>query len=947
MKIRILQLLLTLLTGIMPAHASALIVSGRVIDGADNEDLTGATVRVLSMPDSAFVSAASAMKRVSRDGEEEVTSVFTVSIPSAASSYLLEISMAGYDKKYLTVNAAPGEGKTKRIDLPPIALMRTPHALGEVTVTSSRIKFFNRGDTVEFNADAFQVADGSMLDALVSQLPGVELRADGQIYYNGKYIESLLLDGKHFFNGDNQLMLENLGAYSVKDIKIYDRMGDASEFAGRDLGADKELVMDVRLKKEYSTGLIVNAEGGVGTDSRYLGRLFGMWFKTDTRLALYGSVNNLNDDRKPGRADSWSPADMKSGVSRVTTGGFDYSVDKKLSGIKAGGNIIVKHTDTKDYTATDRTNFLVGGDTYDRILRHSRLRNLSLVTKHNFYIKRRVFDLTVEPTVSYGRKNNRTTTAAITAAHYLGDISFGQLDDMSQSGSMLTDYINRYVDDNLLKGNTLTGGVTANSRIKTGGSANILRIGMNGNYTTFKDDRFSRYNLIYADEPDRSVSYDRYYRNHPNRNSNIGATVGYNMAVAEGVSLEVSYRYGYSRGRTTSELFNIDTDHPLSLGTLQSMSEFLSVLDRNNSYVSHTRTIGHTLSPFMVFERGNISGQINVPVTMSGSRLLYERGSIDTTIVRHTALVNVSNTFVQWRSPDKTKKVELMYDMTSDAPDLVNMVDMTDATDPLNIYEGNSVLRNSHRHSFNLSAEFMTPAKRLMQFVTVKYSFIDDALSKGYTYETATGIRRFRTYNVDGNREGSAAYGIGIQFGPRKSMSLQSLTTGSMVRSVDLVGDNDRAPVPSKVLSRGLNEVLRFSYGVGSHQIGLNADVTFRRYSGMASMSTWTHKYGVTGLINLTRDLQLSTDLSVFIRDGFADATLNSTDWVWNARLSYSMLKGRLVAMIDGFDMLHNLSNVTYAVNAQAKTETYTNVLPRYFMAHVQWRFNRQPKKKR
>ncbi len=58
------------------------------------------------------------------------------------------------------------------------------------------------------------------------------------------------------------------------------------------------------------------------------------------------------------------------------------------------------------------------------------------------------------------------------------------------------------------------------------------------------------------------------------------------------------------------------------------------------------------------------------------------------------------------------------------------------------------------------------------------------------------------------------------------------------------------------------------------------------------------------------------------------------------------MLKGSLVAMLDGFDMLHNLSNVTYSVNAQARTETYVNVLPRYFMLHIQYRFNRQPKKR-
>ncbi len=33
-------------------------------------------------------------------------------------------------------------------------------------------------------------------------------------------------------------------------------------------------------------------------------------------------------------------------------------------------------------------------------------------------------------------------------------------------------------------------------------------------------------------------------------------------------------------------------------------------------------------------------------------------------------------------------------------------------------------------------------------------------------------------------------------------------------------------------------------------------------------------------------------------------------------------------------------------MNAQGRTETYTNVMPRYVLLHAVWRFNKQPKKK-
>ncbi len=158
-------------------------------------------------------------------------------------------------------------------EMPVTILERAPHQLGEVQVVASKVKFYHRGDTLVYNADAFQLAEGSMLDELIRQLPGVELNKDGEIKVNGEKVETLLLNGKHFFSGDNKLMLENLGAYTVKDVEVY-RGQTALEKWVNDPNAQKHLTMDVKLKKEYSHGYLLNAQAGYGTEERYLGRLF-------------------------------------------------------------------------------------------------------------------------------------------------------------------------------------------------------------------------------------------------------------------------------------------------------------------------------------------------------------------------------------------------------------------------------------------------------------------------------------------------------------------------------------------------------------------------------------------------------------------------------------------------------------------------------------------------
>lgn len=66
---------------------------------------------------------------------------------------------------------------------------------------------------------------------------------------------------------------------------------------------------------------------------------------------------------------------------------------------------------------------------------------------------------------------------------------------------------------------------------------------------------------------------------------------------------------------------------------------------------------------------------------------------------------------------------------------------------------------------------------------------------------------------------------------------------------------------------------------------------------------------------------------------------------VWNAQLSKSILHGRLTFSLVGYDLLGQLSNITYTVNAQGNTETWRNVIPRYAMLRVSYNFNKQPKK--
>ena len=67
--------------------------------------------------------------------------------------------------------------------------------LKDVVVKATRVKIVFKNDTVVYNADAFNLPNGSMLDELVRQLPGVKLTDTGEIFLNGKKVDKSVVAG--------------------------------------------------------------------------------------------------------------------------------------------------------------------------------------------------------------------------------------------------------------------------------------------------------------------------------------------------------------------------------------------------------------------------------------------------------------------------------------------------------------------------------------------------------------------------------------------------------------------------------------------------------------------------------------------------------------------------------------------------------------------------------
>lgn len=950
-----------------------LYLSGRVKESLFKTDLTDAKVIMYNSDGTPrdTVTADQGIK-FTRDGEMIKMSMFGFHVGRNDSTYVFDVICEGYQPQTITYTVKDLGSREFDREIPTIFLTKAPKQLKEVQVTATKIKFYNRGDTIVYNADAFELAEGSMLDALIAQLPGTELEEGGQIKVNGEVVESLLLNGKEFFDGNNELMLENIGAYTVKNIEVYNGQNRKEKFLN-DLTAPKHLTMDVKLKKEYNMGWIINAQGGYGTEDRYIGRLFANWFNSTSRVTLVANFNNLNDNRKPGKNDSWTPERMPSGKLEYRMAGIDYDIESVDEKNAINGNLIFEQNIANNRTSVSRTLFLPGGNNYDNSFSSSRARDTKLTTRHTGYLRIGKEDnINVGMTVDarYRKKDNTEAAVSATFDTEQEDITMKAIEAIYSDGTpeRLDAIINRSITRSDGSSKDIDLRVTPFAYYKLPKSDDGFSLESYFRYDNSKEELWKDYTINYGNNPVPANKLRQYFDNRPNRSITSINNLTYRMQLNEYMRLSLNYEYRFMDRDKDSYMYALDRLADMGVyGVIP--SGYLSSFDPSNSFTSRLIENKHSFQP-------TLSGYVKLPneahlnflarpnISLKHEHLDYWRQD-ETYRVRKSHVTVEAGRYDAYiflscspykvegrRGSNYRHQFQYFFRITPKTPDLIDMVDVVNDADPLNVTEGNPNLRTEYNFFHELIWDF-TPniSTPLSNQVHLTYNHTSNALTRGYTYDTSTGVRHIMTYNVGGNSSMTAGDYFKVQFGDKKQFSLSSNTSATFARYCDMIGTDLAVPTPSKVNSTLLNESANLQWQLGKQQLSLNASVTDRHtYSsqeGFSSINATHFNYGVSGQFKLPAGFGIGTDFTFYARRGYGVKELDTTDAIWNMRVTYNPPRcKRWVFMVDGFDMLHQLSNVNYAVNATGRTITYTNALPRYILFSAQYRLNIQPKKR-
>ena len=842
--------------------------------------------------------------------------------------------------------------------------------LDEVVVKATKVQMVYRGDTLVYNADAFNVPEGSMLDALIRQMPGVELRDNGEIYVQGRKVDFLTLNGNDFFRGKSQVMLDNLPYYTVKNIEVYEKQTEKSEWLGT-ADAPKDYVMDVVLKREYRKGYLANLQTGAGTEDRYAAKAFGQRYTDHSGINVFFNGNNINELDSPGSKGEWSTAKaQREGVADMKKGGMSLSVNDKDKRWTEHMNFEISGIRQHKETRSSTEHFLPEGNEFSRDISNQRYRDFQMGGSNTFTLKK-PFWFRNQLGVYYGHNTSRGLERY---GRFTQDPSWiggpvVVLDSAFRySPELMRVLVNIRNDDN-------TGSETSWwAEYKPTISYKFLwgdDIDLWG--TLYYGGRRQEENNHVLTEGYSSDQRDKEWR-FDNKTLNWQAGVQYTVHSHShwNYRASVGYYYHWEKVENELNLFSPPFREGQGVGSLDPRNTY--------SYTYNSRRITPTLMVY--YQRDNQKRKrstwfsVSLPLHIERREIDFRpsmstpplEGPGEVSILLPTPAIRYERTYNQGLN-----YLLLSYNSEYFAPTMLNMVNTFFDADPLNIQLGNDQLKTSFKHRFLVN--YKLGWKQHNQYLRFDggLNIHQNQMVRGHTYDPLTGVTFHRYENVRGNWDFWSQLSFGRMLDAKKRLWLEArvgpgyehnvgiariLTTSTNFPSSEHECEDDgRSTVKGWNLS-GYGQ-LRYTLKKLTLSGYVRYGTSWKRYTIPArGIQTRFHPitthFGLSGQYELPilrgsdgRGLQVATDAVLYVKRGLGDKSMDTNDFVWNASIAKSLWKNQFVMKLEGFDLLNQLCNIYASVDAQGRVETWRNMVPSFVMLHLEWHFSRLPKNKR
>lgn len=734
---RVWAIIAVLVLSLMPVMAQPggrnfkITAEGNLVDSKTSEPLFAATIKVVSADGGTGTFCLS-----------DSVGHFAIEV-NRPGKYALEITYVGYKPYSKDVNIWPGRGA----NLGTFKLEEDQKYLKEVETVARNQRVKQKGDTIEYNADAYKVQDGATAEDLVSKMPGIEVTNEG-VKAQGETVEKLLVDGKSFFENDVKQGLKSLPAEVVDRVKVFDKKSDQAEFTGFDDGNTVK-AMDLKTKAYRRNGVFGKVYGSLGNNFDFDNPYWNFGtnlnvFSGNRRFSILAMSNNVNQQDFT-FDDLMSTGGMRgmggrfgariggqAGVSRANAVSINYNdsyLDDKLT---IQGNYSFNNTRTVYENESMTDNFAVLDSATNKYRYNSSMNNSSSLS-HNYNHR---FDMNISykpssrdefifrPSVSLQKSDNSSYSNSRSWEMALDSVQAKDEAWRNDQKNMFNYSRNHSVSDNTSW--NANGQLTWRHKFdKTGRTlSSMINGSMSGSESTS--------NAIRLGSP-RNVRPGESFRNQESdqKNWNLGGNLQYTEALGELSQLSVRYNVNYSQSDRDNKV-GYDDEFGYSMVPYEYMTFHtdLDSLDGQNTskYISKNLRHGGELAYRFRTESFNVMAGLNLEATrQDGEQDNYawietptrKNPSYNTTLQYFSVLPNMR---MEWR-PWEGGSINVDYRARTSNPSIGNLQETVNTSNPMSYSTGNKNLHEttSHNIGVRLIHSNMEKATNFMMFANVTF----------------------------------------------------------------------------------------------------------------------------------------------------------------------------------------------------------------------------------
>jgi hypothetical protein len=917
--------------------AQTLNVSGKVVDGKDNQAIIGAVISLTLRSDSTQV----------LNSVTDVDGAFTIpQVP--AGSYILRTNYLGYTPIIRDVNALDAA-----VDLGTISMAQSTSALGGVTITAEQLRAQQSGDTTSFNAGAYKTNPDATTEDLIGKMPGIS-NDGGTLKVNGEDVKRILVDGKEFFGDDVNAAIKNLPAEIVDRIQVFDRASDQSQFTGFDDG-NQQKTINIVTKRGRNNGSFGRLSGGYGLDLD----------NNDSRYTLGGNVNFFNGDRRVSivalgnnvNQQNFSSEDLL-GVNSSSggggrSGGFGGGGGSRgRGGSGVGGN---------QGGGGDASNFLVsqqGGITQTQSagINYSDQWGPKLKVTGSYFFNRAENTNTSRVTRNYIVNNPDSAlvyredgTNASTNTNHRANLRLEwQIDSNNSVIIQPRVSFQQNESDRVLSGTTTLGAIGDQSRIENRYEANNTGYSLNNQLTyrhkfakqgrTISLNVGTQYNnksgdgLLYSNNNYSDGSTDLLDQRYSldARGTTLSGSLNYTEPLTRRSQLQVNYSPSWNRNVSDRETYN-------RTGAAYTDLDTGLTNKYDNDYYYQRGGVGYRFGNEKLNFNANLNAQY---ATLTGDQsfpfpLDVNRNFTD---LLPQAMLNYKFS--------KTENIRVMYRSNTNAPNISQLQNIVDNSNPLLLRTGNPDLRQDYTHSVVVRYGKTTSGKGNGLFLFANGSFTNNYI--GNTTVIALNDTTVRGIQLNRGSQLSLPVNLDGNYAARSFLTYALPVTAIKTNLNFNAGVNyNRIPAIINSQNNFANSYALNGGFVAGSNISENIDFTLSANGAYSIVKNTLQAQSDYNYYTQTTSLRLNW---IFLNDFVFNTNLNHTLYsglgegydqqflLWNASLGYKFLKDRSMQVdLYAFDILKQNRAISRTITDSYIEDAQTQVLQRYGMVRLSY----------